>query len=492
MEELRRAIWFGIGAALLALIWFFGIGWRGRIWDQPMEVAVDGGLPLIFGFNVDDLLLTFFIIAGATICYALCLRALHRGFPRALTAVVLATALACAALIPSSLLTTPDAAHLAADVRTLWLHGRYPTSFDNVPAKVHEETGDPVAGRVIDYRNNPSGYGPVAYIVGGAPIPFVGDGMRANIVGQKVVASIALVLTALFAGLAARRLGYNPGFVAGFIGLNPLMLWEYAGNGHNDSLMAAFAMAGLVLILTTSWPKRIGGVALQGAAVLTKFAIAPAGVLLAVYWFPKLRLFAAAAAFLAGVAFITLILTNNLNIATAGPAGALTFTPWRILYDAFSGPGADTDPYIALGYAVFVAIAVYLILSERLKTEQELVGATACMLFFLLFFSASYLPWYQIWYLPFAALSGRRWLMAGTLTFSIGAFLVILAQNWNAVIIIDMGIDEPMNYSVVTLWLAVGAALAGTWWYDRERARAAAVTAPRTRRQQLRPAKRRR
>src|SRR6185295_4129602 len=98
---------------------------------------------------------------------------------------------------------------------------KMPTNFRGAPGKID----DPVANEVRVYRDNPSGYGPVAYIIGGAPIPFVGGNFRANLVGQKVVAATFLVLTALLAGAIARRLGQNPAFVAGLIGLNPLMIW---------------------------------------------------------------------------------------------------------------------------------------------------------------------------------------------------------------------------------------------------------------------------
>src|SRR3970282_857235 len=133
-------------------------------------------------------------------------------------------------------MTSPDAVHLAADVRTFWLHGKYPASWAGRPSQVD----DPIVEQVVRFKERPSGYGPLAYAIGGAPLPFVGDDLRANIAGEKAVAGVFLFATAVLAGFVARRLGQNPALVTAAVGLNPLMLWQFPADGHNDSILAAF------------------------------------------------------------------------------------------------------------------------------------------------------------------------------------------------------------------------------------------------------------
>ena len=67
--------------------------------------------------------------------------------------------------------------------------------------------------------------------------------------GAKVMAGLFLVLTALVVGLIAREIGVNPGFAAAFVGLNPLMLWQYPGDGHNDTIMMAFGMLAVLFVV---------------------------------------------------------------------------------------------------------------------------------------------------------------------------------------------------------------------------------------------------
>lgn len=449
----------GFAAAVLALcgIWLAGLTLRARLWDVDIEVVRRAGISRVFRNGSGSATEIFLVISAATLAYLGCLWALRKGFRHSLAAAIVATTMACLAFMPSVALTSPDAVHLAADVRTFWLHGKLPTARENAPAKID----DPVAKEVRVFANSPSGYGPVAYAIGGIPIPFVGDGLRANLFGQKVVAGVFLVITAALAGLVARRIGGNPGLTAGLIGLNPLMLWQFPGDGHNDVVMAAFGVGALLFITNPRWKDRGIGTGLAIVSVLSKFGLLLASPLVGAYWFPRWRKHFAAFVLLVGMGvFLMWALRLWPGIGTVGPAGAIArTTPWGLLVQA-TDPGGDVSRrLVGLAYALFFALLAYIVMFHRLETPRDVATAFATAMFLFLFVCMpGYLPWYQVWYLPFAMISGRRWLIVASMMFSVGAFLPILALNFSGAIEREMGISNPVEKAVVTLYLAVAVA----------------------------------
>ena len=463
---------FAAATIALCVTWLLGITLRARLWTVDIDVVRFSGIFRVFGRQVSDMMEVGFVIAVATVLYLLCLRALRKGFRHSYAAAIVATVLGCLSFLPSVELTSPDAVHLAADVRTFWLHGKMPSTFDAVPSKID----DPVAREVRVFKDNPSGYGPVAYAIGGAPIPFVGHGLRANLFGQKVVAAIFLVVTAALGGLVAKQIGGNPGLVTGLIGLNPLMLWQFPGDGHDDSLMAALGVAALLLVTRPSWRARGAGAALAVAAVFSKFGLLLASPVLGAYWFPRWRLYMAGFLLLAGVAaFVFFAFRLWPGIGTVGPATSVAeTTPWGVVADWVDAQGDARSAFVGSAYALFFVLLAYIVAYHRLADAQDLVTAFATAMFLFLFVcSPGYLPWYQIWYLPFAMISGRRWLVVTSIVFSVGAFLPILAINWSAAIQTQMHITNPLAKTVVALYIAVAAVAIILQRADRERERAA-------------------
>ena len=485
----RTEATFAVATLALCVTWLLGITLRARLWTVDIEIVRAAGVFRVFGRQVSDMMEVGFVIATATVLYLFTLRALRKGFRHSYAAAIVATVLGCLSFLPSVELTSPDAVHLAADVRTFWLQGKLPVTFDAVPAKID----DPVAREVRVFKDNPSGYGPVAYAVGGAPIPFVGDGLRANLFGQKVVAAVFLVVTAALAGLVAKQIGGNPGLVVGLIGLNPLMLWQFPGDGHNDSLMAALGVGALLLVTRPGWRARGSGAGLAIASVLSKFGLLLASPVLGAYWFPRWRkLMAASVAVVAVVAFVVFAFQLWPRVGTVGPAGSIAATtPWGVFADWIKATGDGRAVLVGASYALFFALLAYIVAYHRLKDATDLVTAFGTAMFVFLFVcSPGYLPWYQIWYLPFAMISGRRWLVVTSIVFSVGAFLPILAINWSAAIQTQMHIANPLNKAVLALYLAVAVVAIVFQRSDRNRERIAEQRsgrpAPAPRRQRIR------
>lgn len=446
------AAWlFAASVALLAGVLFFGIATRVSL-ANDIDIVARAGISRVLRGGIPDLVDTFLLIVLMFAAYAGALRALWLGFRHAFAAAAAGIVLCSLAMLPAMPLTSPDAVHLAADVRTFWLHGKWPADFSGTPEKVD----DPVANEVRVFRSNPSGYGPLAYVLGGAALPFVGDSFRANLVGQKVIAGIFLLGTALAAGIIARRFGGKAAFTAGFIGLNPMMLWQYPGDGHNDSLMAFFGVVSLGLATLPGWRARAGAALAGLASVLCKYALLIAAPLLAAYWFPRWRLAVAGAA--AGLGLVLLLAyafgLGPVRNGTLGPATAVApSNPWGVIAGLFSIGGTGQNRMVFFGYVMILGILAAVAARHRLETGRDLARAVALVMGLFLFAAfPGFLPWYLIWFLPFAAIGGDRRQLWWAAAWSAAAFLPVLALNWQLSINRAWNIPQPVRWSVVLAW----------------------------------------
>jgi hypothetical protein len=485
----ERGAYLGSLVALCA-VWLFGFSLHSNIFTVDLETLQRTGTWRVLGHKLDGLVNTFLVFAGASAAYLLCLHALRRGFPRSFTFAIAGSILAAACLLPLAPAASPDAGHLSADVRTLWLHGKYPARSENSPTFID----DPVTRQVDIFEDRPSGYGPLAYAIGGAPLPFVGDDFAANIFGQKVVAAVFLVLTALFAGFVARKLGQSPGLAAGFVGLNPLMLFEFPGDAHNDIIMAAFGMAALFFLIEPSWSRRGAGAGLALAAVLSKYAIALAGPVIVASWFPRWKLPTAVLMVGAGIAILLGFVFDVITgMPAAGPASeVIKTTPWGVAANALDASDTTRDRLVLSSYVLALLMGAAIIIRVPLDEPRDVIFAAALTIALFLFVAApGYLPWYQVWFFPLVILTGRRWFIAGALAFSLAAFFPILSLGWETALKVDAGFSDPVQRAVATAWSAAIVAASITWWADRERFRRTSAV-PRARARAQRSTRRRR
>jgi hypothetical protein len=150
------------------------------------------------------------------------------------------------------------------------------------------------------------------------------------------------------------------------------------------------------------------------------------------------------------------------------------------------------DVVVGLGYGLWAVALGAILFRHRLDSPQDLIAASALAIWLFVFLgSAGTLPWYQSWYLPFAALGGKRWLMAASLVFSIGAFAPILSRHWTT----DLArqLSRPVDLVVLALWLATGLVALVLWLIDsgrgpRTEVRTRQAVRAQRRRQSRRPA----
>lgn len=462
---------FAAGLAALALLLLFGLALRGPLGSVDFIAVRASGTDNVLGRSLAAMNATLLVLALAIAAYLACAWALRRGFRHSYLAAVAGTALAALSILPVAPLSSPDAVHVAADVRTLWLHGRYPADRANAPGRVD----DPVAKQVYAYPNAASGYGPLSYVIGGLPLPFTGDGLRANVFGQKVVAALALVALAALTGQLAKRVGADPGLGAGLVGLHPLLLWEFAGGGHNDLLMVAFGVLAVLLALGTTLRQRGLAVAAGAASVLSKFTLMVAAPLVLLYWWPRGRRLLLSLVVLAAIALVVLFNAHLVGPARGPATNVSPYTFWGVVQDWMGGGRW----IVGFCYTLFAIFVLMIMVEHPLSKPRDLVGAIGLLLWLFVFACMpGYHPWYQAWFLPFALLSERRWLVTGALVFSLGAFLPILAINW-AQQLSDAGFSDPPTAAALLLWGATALAAVGTWWWTWPGRQAEATGTPR-------------
>jgi hypothetical protein len=219
-------------------------------------------------------------------------------------------------------------------------------------------------------------------------------------------------------------------FAAAFVGLNPVLLELAVGGDHNDTLLLLTLAAALLFTAGANPRFRAGAAALvAGIAVKVTAGLALPFLLLA----PReererLRVLGAAALSLALVAAIGLI---GFGSHAFGFAGAVS--EQQQLVATHSLP-AETARLMGLHgtpswwrhcfIAGFVVVFLYALWRTLRGADWRVAAGWTTLA--LLLATAWLLPWYAIWPLPLAAVSGDRRLRAATLVFCAYALLIHL------------------------------------------------------------------
>jgi len=364
-------------------------------------------------------------------CYALVL-VLARQLPPALLAVAIVAADAILLLGPP--LISQDVFGYLDFARMGALHGLDP--YTHFAAEAPRDA----AYRFIGWPFQHSPYGPLFTLLGYALVPL---GLAGGLWAYKALAVISSLAAVALVARAAGQLGHSRSWAMAFVGLNPVLLVLAIGGAHNDTLL----LAALALALSLSAGAGVavaGGAGAGGAGSRTRAAagalaagvgvkvtaglVLPFLVLASPHPRERLHVALAAAAALVVVALVgvlgfgvhalgfisavgeqqQLVATHSVPAETARLLG-LSGTPswWRHLY---------------LG--VFAAVLAFA-LWRTWRGADWRVAAGWCTIA-LLCCTAWLLPWYAIWVLPLAAVSGDRRLCAATLLLCAYAVLIHL------------------------------------------------------------------
>jgi len=301
------------------------------------------------------------------------------------------------------------------------LHGLDP--YTHVPAEAPTDAVFPFIG--WPFQNSP--YGPMFTLLSYAISPL---GLAGGLWAFKTIAVASSLGTVALITRAAGRLGQSPTWAAAFVGLNPVMLVLAVGGAHNDTLML-LALALALALTAGSSPRLRAGAAALAAGVgikLTAGLALPFLVLASPSTRERMRVAARAGAALLAVAVVGVI---GFGVHALGFLGAIG--EQQQLVATHSVP-AETARLVGLSgtpawwrdvfVAGFLMVLVYALWRTARGADWRV--ATGWSTLALLASTAWLLPWYAIWPLPLAAVSGDRRLRAATLVACAYAVLIHL------------------------------------------------------------------
>jgi hypothetical protein len=276
----------------------------------------------------------------------------------------------------------------------------------------------------------PTVYGPLftalSYLLAPLSIP-------ANVFAYKAIAAVSSLAIVALVWNGARLRGIDPVKAAALVGLNPLIVVYSVGGGHNDLLMLAPLLAGIVLLLQRRDRLGAGSIVAAAAIKVTAGLLLPfavAGARGPLYQARRRDLLIGAgvsAAALAAFAFV-MFGTGPLHLP-----GTIEYVQGKGNWQSVPGfigtrlgLGAVGHPMALILSALF-AVALAWLIWRVWRGELDWIAGAGWATVALLVSAGSLLPWYVAWLMPLAALGrdGRLWRVSIVLTCVIGCFQIL-------------------------------------------------------------------
>ncbi|MFN8111621.1 MAG: polyprenol phosphomannose-dependent alpha 1,6 mannosyltransferase MptB [Solirubrobacterales bacterium] len=290
-------------------------------------------------------------------------------------------------------------------------HGLNP--YEYAPAAIPQ---DDAAARVVDYRDAVSVYGPV-FTLGTYPLGLLG--VPFALWSLKLLAGLSVAVIAWIVARLARLRGVAPAGAVAFVALNPIVLVQLVGGGHNDALTAAIAMAAIAASLAARPLTAGAGYVLAAATKISGAMYAPFAIVGTRGPGQRGRLIAgiAIAAVLVGAVSLAAFgssVTEALSVA-GGNHGQIS--RWSVPSVLSRGSGIDVDVVRTVAVVAFAIAVIWLLVA--VARGFDWVRAAGWAAFGVLVASAYIVPWYLIWVLPVAAISRDRLLIGATILLTV-------------------------------------------------------------------------
>ena len=301
---------------------------------------------------------------------------------------------------------------------------------------------DPYIHLSGEYIKEVSPYGPVWELIAQIPIRLGVFDIGGGIVAMKVISLISYIGMAVLVGWYARQdtpeYGVSGLTALAFFALNPMVLMEAIGNGHNDMVMLAFMTLGLVFWQRDRWAWAALALTLATLVKITGLILIPlfgvAVLAAAPNWRTRiLRGLGIAAIFLltAGIAYrLTGPFPDVFTGAQHAMFGRWGYTPsydiLAIMNEISSYKGSVTSAVIAkVTGGIFILYFAYLLV-RLVQGKMTLIQAGFLAYFSQLLLGTTFRIWYPMWLIPFAALGLNSRTYWRTFLFSLTAELSIL------------------------------------------------------------------
>jgi len=353
----------------------------------------------------------------------------------ALTGVLGAGLVFAGIFLPINPVGAQDVYHNVFDARIVW---KYHDNPNIVPPVAFPS--DPFYEDVPAWVEFASPYGPVWYGVSGIGYAIGGDDLRGNVIGQKALTAAFLLGTAALAALAAERIRPGSGVAAAVaVAWNPLMLFETAGNAHNDIVMVFFAMAAFYALAARRW---LWVFPLLALSVGTKYVLLLLGPLVLVWLLrradvPRRQiLISLGLGALVGVAvYVPFFQGWDTVEIFRRQSGYNTSSPSALL-DALLRQWWGMDEVTSSRLMKQIVAPPFLLLYAwqvwRVRGELTALVARCFLVLFLLLAIATwwFWPWYVLWIVPLVALTPNRFVAIMGLLVSASAMLMYAPYFW--------------------------------------------------------------
>jgi hypothetical protein len=212
-----------------------------RMWiREAFAIPADSTAPVVFGARVRMLMCGLWLAYGLTI--AVVFRLPRAQWGRALRVVTGATLLCHVVLLMMPPVVTGDLFHYALFGRMVSHYGLNPYV---TPAA--QLRGDPL-WPYASWNFLTTHYGPSFTVLSAAVTWLSGGSVLWTAIGFKALAALANLASCWLIRDISARWGQDDGVRAFTLyALNPLILFEAAGMGHNEAIVVAFALTGVAL-----------------------------------------------------------------------------------------------------------------------------------------------------------------------------------------------------------------------------------------------------
>jgi alpha-1,6-mannosyltransferase len=442
----RALVWLRSETAALAGLALSGLLLEAAIavwWVGAFSLAGHPGFPVpgldalvwMLGYGATGVSHFMLLLIAAFLPYYLAVLVSARVSGRA----ALIIALAGAVILGATMLTifpagAIDIFHNIMDGRLFWAHHQNPMVV--APFVV---SGDPLYPYLNYWQFAPSAYGPLWFLVTGPAYLFGGSNLVRSIVAYKALPfAFELVSLALIV-LIARRIDARKAAAAVVcFGWNPLVLWEIAGNGHNDIVMMSFVLLAVLLLLTRRWPLAFPALACSVLVKFVSLVLLPVFVLWVLQRYGRRALLPLANGLLAALVLVLVFFrpfwAGSLTLSQLQTQqNQVIFSPASALIGNWGISLPNTAQVLDVKHALTAAFALlYLLALVRLRPTADGLIRTCVEAIFLVLVLMTwwFWPWYVIWGLALAALLPGTVHLRLFVLLSTTAMLIYISSAW--------------------------------------------------------------
>lgn len=304
----------------------------------------------------------------------------------------------------------------------------------------------------------PTPYGPVWLWIEQGAVWMAHGSTELALIPFRLASLLGVMLLAIYVPRLAQLHGFNPNRALWLVVLNPVVLINFIGSVHNDSLMLGLVVAG---IYYASVKHPVAGILLVTASIaikpITLIALPFVGLLWAgsqAGWLRKFGLWAATLGISMG-AMAAMGILNGLGfgwlaaLQTPGtvwiwyaPVGLFAHVVGFVVM-LFGGAGdAVTGIIQTIGQGVSILLVVVLALAkirmrpsggfgadlpEQQRYSQAVLRRMAWAFAAVVIMAPMIQPWYMLWLLAFFAVTGIKDGWALRLAFYLTAFFILIA-----------------------------------------------------------------